>query len=86
MDQQCLKQFFQEEGHQLLWKEKIDELPGFFILWLCVCVCVSPTRWPRVLPILEPEYVARKIIQAVLTDQTYLLMPRTMYIITALKK
>ncbi|XP_075871618.1 epidermal retinol dehydrogenase 2-like [Nelusetta ayraudi] len=43
------------------------------------------TKWPRVLPILEPDYVARKIIQAVLTDQTYLLMPRTMYIITALK-
>lgn len=70
-------------SHQLLWKEKIEELPGFFILWLCVCL---PTRWPRVLPILEPDYVARKIIQAVLTDQTYLLMPRTMYIITALKK
>ncbi|XP_056148843.1 epidermal retinol dehydrogenase 2-like [Lampris incognitus] len=43
------------------------------------------TKWPHVLPILDPHYVAKKIIQAVLTDQVYLLMPRSMYLIAGLK-
>lgn len=43
-------------------------------------------RWPTLLPILNPEYVAKKIINAVLTDQVFLLLPKTMYLITALKK
>ncbi|XP_047444903.1 epidermal retinol dehydrogenase 2-like isoform X3 [Mugil cephalus] len=43
------------------------------------------TKWPRLLPILNPDYVAKKIIHAVLTDQVYLLLPRSMYLIAALK-
>lgn len=43
-------------------------------------------RWPRLLPILNPDYVVKKIIHAVLTDQVYLLLPRSMYLIAALKK
>ncbi|XP_042353256.1 epidermal retinol dehydrogenase 2-like isoform X2 [Plectropomus leopardus] len=43
------------------------------------------TKWPRLLPILDPHYVAKKIIDAVLTDQVYLLLPKSMYIIAALK-
>uniref|UniRef100_A0A1A8M9V2 Short chain dehydrogenase/reductase family 16C, member 5 n=1 Tax=Nothobranchius pienaari TaxID=704102 RepID=A0A1A8M9V2_9TELE len=43
------------------------------------------TKWPRLLPILNAEDVAKKIIHAVLTDQVYLLLPRSMYTITALK-
>lgn len=43
-------------------------------------------RWPRLLPILDPDYVVKKIIHAVLTDQVYLLLPRSMYLIAALKK
>ncbi|CAJ1087284.1 epidermal retinol dehydrogenase 2-like isoform X2 [Xyrichtys novacula] len=43
------------------------------------------TKWPSVLPILDPKYAVKKIINAVLTDQVYLLMPRSMYLITALK-
>ncbi|XP_030581240.1 epidermal retinol dehydrogenase 2 isoform X2 [Archocentrus centrarchus] len=43
------------------------------------------TKWPRLLPILSPEYVAKKIIHAVLTDQIYLLLPKSMYLIAALK-
>lgn len=43
------------------------------------------TKWPRLLPILSPEYVAKKIIHAVLTDQVYLLLPKSMYLIAALK-
>ncbi|XP_026885767.2 short chain dehydrogenase/reductase family 16C, member 5a [Electrophorus electricus] len=43
------------------------------------------TKWPRMLPILEPEYVAKKIMNAILTDQTYLLMPKTVYLLIILK-
>ncbi|XP_060762459.1 short chain dehydrogenase/reductase family 16C, member 5a [Neoarius graeffei] len=43
------------------------------------------TKWPRLLPILEPEYVAKKIVNAILMDQTYLLMPRSMYFLMFLK-
>lgn len=46
---------------------------------------VVPFRWPTILPILDPQYVAKKIINAVLTDQVYLLLPRSMYLIAALK-
>ncbi|XP_028328895.1 short chain dehydrogenase/reductase family 16C, member 5a isoform X2 [Gouania willdenowi] len=44
------------------------------------------TKWPSILPILKPDYVAKKIIQAVLTDQVFLLMPKSMYLIIAIKK
>ncbi|XP_060723513.1 short chain dehydrogenase/reductase family 16C, member 5a [Tachysurus vachellii] len=43
------------------------------------------TKWPRLLPLLEPEYVAKKIMNAILTDQTFLLMPRSMYLLMFLK-
>ncbi|CAG11636.1 unnamed protein product, partial [Tetraodon nigroviridis] len=43
------------------------------------------TKWPTLLPILDPHYVAKKIINAVLTDQVYLLLPKSMYFIAALK-
>lgn len=38
------------------------------------------------LPILNPAEVAKRIIQAVLTDQVFLLLPRSIYVIAALKK
>ena len=37
------------------------------------------------LPSLDPEYVAGKIVEAVLTDQQVLMLPRLMYFIYALK-
>ncbi|KAL7850937.1 hypothetical protein AOLI_G00212930 [Acnodon oligacanthus] len=43
------------------------------------------TKWPRLLPILQPEYVVKKTVNAILTDQTYLYMPRTLYILMFLK-
>ncbi|XP_067108928.1 short chain dehydrogenase/reductase family 16C, member 5a [Osmerus mordax] len=43
------------------------------------------TKWPRLLPILEPGYVAQQVVRAVLTDQTYLLMPHSLYWIMGLK-
>ncbi|XP_045570541.1 short chain dehydrogenase/reductase family 16C, member 5a isoform X1 [Salmo salar] len=43
------------------------------------------TKWPLLLPILDPDYVANKIIEAILTDQVYLLLPKTMYLIMGLK-
>uniref|UniRef100_A0AAQ6ILB8 Short chain dehydrogenase/reductase family 16C, member 5a n=1 Tax=Anabas testudineus TaxID=64144 RepID=A0AAQ6ILB8_ANATE len=44
------------------------------------------TKWPRLMPILKPDFVAKKIINAVLTDQVYVLLPKSMYFIAALKK
>ncbi|XP_061027318.1 epidermal retinol dehydrogenase 2-like [Eubalaena glacialis] len=43
------------------------------------------TGCPFLLPILEPEYAARKIVDAILQDKPYLYMPRFMYFIVFLK-
>ncbi|KAI4881031.1 hypothetical protein NFI96_021800 [Prochilodus magdalenae] len=43
------------------------------------------TKWPRMLPILDPDYACRKIVDAVRRDQVYLLLPRTMHLIICLK-
>ncbi|NWX40833.1 RDHE2 dehydrogenase, partial [Steatornis caripensis] len=43
------------------------------------------TKWPSLLPILEPEYVAEKIITAVRQDQEILLLPRSLRLLFALK-
>ncbi|KAM6282848.1 epidermal retinol dehydrogenase 2-like isoform 1-T1 [Porphyrio hochstetteri] len=45
--------------------------------------CVS--KWPYLLPTLDQEYVAEKIISAVRRDQEILLLPRSLYFIFALK-
>lgn len=39
----------------------------------------------NMIPLLKPEYVADKIVEAVLTDQKVLMLPRIMYLISALK-
>ncbi|NXC11323.1 RDHE2 dehydrogenase, partial [Orthonyx spaldingii] len=39
------------------------------------------TKWPRLLPILDPEYVAERIITAVRQNQEILLIPRILYIL-----
>lgn len=36
-------------------------------------------RYPFLLPILEQEYVAQKILNAILEEQLYLVMPKFMY-------
>ncbi|KAF1412832.1 Epidermal retinol dehydrogenase 2, partial [Spheniscus magellanicus] len=43
------------------------------------------SKWPNLLPILEPEYVAEKIITAIRQEQEILLLPRSLYILLALK-
>ncbi|KAK6302545.1 hypothetical protein J4Q44_G00269000 [Coregonus suidteri] len=43
------------------------------------------TKWPLLLPILDPDYVAKKIIEAILTNQVYLLLPKSMYLLMGLK-
>ncbi|XP_060789066.1 epidermal retinol dehydrogenase 2 isoform X2 [Neoarius graeffei] len=43
------------------------------------------TKWPRIMPILEPDYVCRKIVDAVRRDQVYLYLPRSIYLSIALK-
>jgi hypothetical protein len=39
----------------------------------------------RMIPFLEPDYVAEKVVEAVLTNQKLLMMPRSMYFLYALK-
>ncbi|NXE49772.1 RDHE2 dehydrogenase, partial [Casuarius casuarius] len=43
------------------------------------------TKWPRLLPILEPEYVAEKIVTAIRQNQEILILPRSLYFFFALK-
>ncbi|XP_021105221.1 epidermal retinol dehydrogenase 2 isoform X3 [Heterocephalus glaber] len=43
------------------------------------------TSSPTLLPILEPEYVVRKIIDAILQEQLYLYMPKFLYLVMFLK-
>ncbi|NWT00650.1 RDHE2 dehydrogenase, partial [Mionectes macconnelli] len=43
------------------------------------------TKWPHVLPVLDPEYVAEKVVTAVRQNQEILLIPRILYVLFALK-
>ncbi|XP_054564461.1 epidermal retinol dehydrogenase 2 [Eptesicus fuscus] len=43
------------------------------------------TGCPSLLPILEPEYVVRKIVDAILKEKVYLYIPRFLYILMFLK-
>ncbi|XP_018415619.1 PREDICTED: epidermal retinol dehydrogenase 2 [Nanorana parkeri] len=43
------------------------------------------TRWPRFLPILEPEYASKTIVDAILKEQVYLIMPRGLYVVFGFK-
>ncbi|NWW11123.1 RDHE2 dehydrogenase, partial [Oreocharis arfaki] len=45
----------------------------------------AQTKWPRVLPSLDPEYVAERIITAVRQNQEMLLIPRIIYVFYFLK-
>ncbi|XP_045183049.2 epidermal retinol dehydrogenase 2-like [Mercenaria mercenaria] len=45
----------------------------------------AKTRFPFLLPVLEPDYVARKIVEAVLCNQVVLCIPRILYIFYAVK-
>ncbi|NWQ62883.1 RDHE2 dehydrogenase, partial [Neopipo cinnamomea] len=42
-------------------------------------------KWPHVLPLLDPEYVAEKIVTAVRQNQEILVIPRIGYVLVALK-
>ncbi|XP_019383152.1 PREDICTED: epidermal retinol dehydrogenase 2-like [Gavialis gangeticus] len=44
------------------------------------------TKSPRILPILDPEYTAEAIVKAILQEQLYLMIPRSLYVIIALTK
>nr|XP_015310363.1 PREDICTED: short-chain dehydrogenase/reductase family 16C member 6-like [Macaca fascicularis] len=46
--------------------------------------CIS--KYPFLLPILEQEYVAKKIVNAILEEQVYLMMPKFIYITLILKQ
>ncbi|NWX29084.1 RDHE2 dehydrogenase, partial [Notiomystis cincta] len=39
------------------------------------------SKWPRVLPVLDPEYVAERIISAVRQNQEIVMIPRILYVL-----
>ncbi|XP_067887970.1 epidermal retinol dehydrogenase 2 isoform X1 [Heterodontus francisci] len=43
------------------------------------------TKWPHLLPILDPNYAAKKITDAILREQVILVMPRALYFMFAIK-
>jgi len=43
------------------------------------------TKFPFILPILEQDYVVDKIMEAILTNQSVLMLPRILYFVTAIK-
>lgn len=43
------------------------------------------SKWPRLLPILEPDYAAKKIMDAILKEQAYLIMPRALYFVFGIR-
>lgn len=45
----------------------------------------AKSRFPVLLPLLEPDYVVDRIIDAVLTNQPMLILPRTLYLIYSLR-
>jgi len=45
----------------------------------------TQTRFPTLLPIVEPEYAVQKIMEATLTNQIMLLFPRILYLFYALR-
>lgn len=53
---------------------------------MCIKINIFPSRWSLLLPILEPEYVAEKIMTAIRRDEPILLLPRSLYFFFALKK
>ncbi|XP_078253534.1 epidermal retinol dehydrogenase 2 [Rhinoraja longicauda] len=43
------------------------------------------SKWPNLIPILDPNYAARRITDAILREQAYLLMPRSLCFMLAIK-
>ncbi|XP_007889201.1 epidermal retinol dehydrogenase 2 isoform X1 [Callorhinchus milii] len=43
------------------------------------------TKWPLLLPILDSHYASKRIVDAILREQVILVMPRSLYIVIALK-
>lgn len=50
------------------------------------CVLIFFARLPSMLPILEPSYVVDKIMDAVLSNQAVLYVPRATYLSAVLKR
>ncbi|CAB3408972.1 unnamed protein product [Caenorhabditis bovis] len=44
----------------------------------------AQTKWPTLLPILEPEYVVDCIMEAILTNRAFIALPKTCYLVMAL--
>jgi len=58
----------------------------YLLLFSALCFIVPVYRFSWLLPLLEPEYVADKIVNAVLTSQEMLCLPRFLNVLNGLKK
>lgn len=58
---------------QYYWKKPV-------MVWL-----ISFVRFPWLLNALDPEYVASQIVDAMLRNQQFLILPRLLYVFMALK-
>lgn len=58
----------------------------FINLLTWVYFFVSLPSRPVLLPILEPEYVVAKIVDAILQEKVYLYVPRIIYLLMVLKR
>ena len=45
----------------------------------------AQSRWPRVLPLLDPDYAAGKIVRAIQCDQPVLMMPMILHLMPTLR-
>jgi len=45
----------------------------------------AQSRWPRVLPLLDPDYAAEKIVRAIQCDQPVLMMPMILHLMPTLR-
>ncbi|XP_007430283.1 epidermal retinol dehydrogenase 2 [Python bivittatus] len=43
------------------------------------------TKWPCLLPIINPEYAAERIVSGILRNERYILMPRVLYFCNVMK-
>ena len=55
--------------------------PGAQIPNISTSYTSPPLRFPRLLPILEPNYAVDRIMQAVLSNQRLLMMPRLLWVV-----
>jgi len=87
----CASKFAAVGFDESMRYEMRDQHP--YVKTTCVCPFFIDTgmftgvksMWPRLLPILQPDYVAEKTINAIKTEQRNLILPRFTYLVPIIK-